>query len=68
MDDTCNEHLARSLDLARELLQLADQIDAVRADAGCGVVAGALRDCAYKIQALAQSEMEVHRQRKPARS
>jgi len=42
------------------MLDLADQGDAVREDSGCGVLYGVLRDSAYKINRLAESEREAH--------
>ena len=61
MDKYCNETLSKALSLARELMILADQGDASRDDVGCGVVFGTLRDCAYKIRALAESEISEHK-------
>jgi len=42
------------------MLILADEGDAVREDAGCGVLYGVLRDAAYKIKQLAENEREAH--------
>jgi len=61
MDPKCNENLLRSLEMARQLLILADQGDEYREDVGCGVLYGTLRDCAYKIRGLAESEIAVHK-------
>jgi len=43
-----------------EMLDLADKGDAVREDAGCGVLYGVLRDSGYKIRKLAETEKEAH--------
>jgi len=42
------------------MIDLADQGDMDREDTGCGVLYGVLRDCAYKINKLAEQEKEVH--------
>ena len=56
----CNKGIMKSLDLAREMLIIADEGDAFREDAGCGVLYGVIRDSAYKIRRLAESEKEAH--------
>jgi hypothetical protein len=58
-----NECIRRALQLARELTLLADEEDLHRQDDGCGVVAGVLRDSAYRIRAEAEREREAHRRR-----
>ena len=60
MGDACNRHIKRGLALADELLVLADDGDGVRKDVGCGVLFGTIRDCAYKIRALAETELAEH--------
>jgi len=42
------------------MLSIADKGDAVREDAGCGVLYGVLRDAAYKIKKLAEAEKDAH--------
>ena len=56
-----DKHIRKALDLSEELILLADSGDAVRTDVGCGVLYGTIRDCAYKIQSLAEIELEKHR-------
>ena len=56
----CDENLRRALKLARQLLELADDGDVAREDIGCGVLYGTVRDAAYKIRALAESELAEH--------
>ncbi|MDL1959923.1 MAG: hypothetical protein LWX01_11055 [Deltaproteobacteria bacterium] len=56
----CDENIKKTLSLAEEMLDLADKGDAVREDAGCGVLYGVLRDSAYKIRKLAETEKEAH--------
>jgi len=62
MGDECNQQIRGALALADELLVLADEGDEVRKDVGCGVLFGTIRDCAYKIRALAESELIEHNQ------
>jgi len=49
--------------MSRRLTILADQGEAHAHDDGCAVLAGVLRDCAYKIRGRAEQEREVHRLR-----
>ena len=65
MGDECNQHINRVLTLAAKLLAIADEGDEVRRDIGCGVLFGTIRDCAYKIRFLAESELAAHNEGKP---
>ena len=56
----CDENIKKTLELVENMLDLADEGDAVREDPGCGVLYGVLRDSAYKIRKLAETEREVH--------
>jgi len=56
----CDESIKRTLELAQRMLSIADKGDAVREDAGCGVLYGVLRDAAYKIKKLAEAEKDAH--------
>ena len=56
----CDESIKETLDLAENMLDLADKGDAVREDNGCGVLYGILRDSAFKIKQLAQAERDAH--------
>jgi len=60
MSDSNEHNIERALQLARELLTLADEGDAQRSDVGCGVLFGTVRDCGYKIRALAEAEQDRH--------
>lgn len=42
------------------MLELADEGDNVREDPGCGILYGVVRDSAYKIRQLAESEIKEH--------
>lgn len=56
----CNLHIARTLQLADEMIALADQGDSDREDNGCGILFGVLRDSAFKLKQLAESEKRNH--------
>jgi hypothetical protein len=55
-----NRNLETVIALCSEMLELADLGDHYRADDGCGVVFGWLRDSAYKIRRLAKDELARH--------
>lgn len=57
--------LQRTLELAERMLRLADEGDAVREDPGCGVLYGVLRDSAYKLKRLAETEQQAHQRKNP---
>ena len=59
-DDIVDNNLHNVIYLCSEMLELADQGDRFRRDAGCGVVYGTLRDVAYKIRELAEKELVQH--------
>jgi hypothetical protein len=56
----CNEKIVRTLELVERMIEVADEGDIMREDAGCGVLYGVLRDSAYKIKKLAEEEKETH--------
>jgi hypothetical protein len=56
----CDESILKVIDLAEEMLLIADEGDAVREDAGCGVLYGVLRDSAYRIKKMAEKERDAH--------
>lgn len=56
----CNEIIQKTIELANRMIELANEGDLTREDAGCGVLFGVLRDSAYKIERLAQEEREAH--------
>ena len=59
-NDIVDNNLHNVIYLCSEMLELADQGDRFRRDAGCGVVYGTLRDVAYKIRELAEKELVQH--------
>ena len=56
----CNQSIKKTLRLVEDMLNLADEGDAVREDTGCGVLYGVVRDSAFKIRKLAETEKEAH--------
>ena len=56
----CDESIKKTLGLVDEMLDLADEGDAVREDSGCGVLFGVLRDSAFKLKKLAEAERDAH--------
>ena len=56
----CDNNLKKTLHLTDEMIELANIGDAEREDTGCGILYGIMRDSAYKIQKLAETEREKH--------
>lgn len=56
----CNENILKAMQLAGELIDLAEDGDCFREDESCGVLFGIIRDSGYQIKALAQKEMFKH--------
>jgi len=65
MEKAADQVLKKTLQLAERMLRLADNGDAVRDDAGCGVLYGVLRDSAYKLKQLAEAEQQAHFRKNP---
>lgn len=59
----CNRNIIKILNLAEEMIVLADQGDADREDVGCGVLYGVLRDTAYKLKRMAEEEKRSHKEK-----
>jgi hypothetical protein len=57
----CNQNILKVLRLSRDMMVLADRGDEARADAGCGVLYGTLRDSAYKLRHMAEQEIAAHK-------
>jgi len=55
-----NENIKTTLNLVQSMILLAEKGDAEREDIGCGILYGIIRDAAYKIKKLAESEREAH--------
>ena len=62
MERPCNENLRKTLRLTKEMLALADEGDRDRNDPSCGIIYGIMRDMAYKLRRMAESECEKHRE------
>ena len=56
----CDRNIKSTIQLAKEMIKLADKGDIDREDNGCGILYGILRDCAYKLKNLAETEKENH--------
>lgn len=61
MCQQCNKYLIEAQNLANQLIELADKGDSEREDIGCGILFGTMRDCGYKLRALAGAEIENHK-------
>ncbi len=59
----CDINILKTLELATEMIRLADKGDSEREDVGCGVLYGILRDSAYKLRQVAEQEMQAHREK-----
>jgi len=60
MRSKCNKNIVAALDLARQMVVLAEKGEAESSDNGCAVLFGVLRDCAYKIRKEAERERKAH--------
>ena len=55
-----NENIKTTLHLVKRMIALAEKGDAERDDVGCGILYGIVRDAAYKIKKVAESEKDAH--------
>ena len=67
MEKICDTYLYETLDLAAQLLDVADRGDGQREDVNCGILFGTVRDAAYKIRSLAEEEIARHQAFRPSR-
>lgn len=56
----CDINIAQTIDLAHEMIKLAQAGYEQREDPGCGILYGILLDSGYKILDLAQKEKQKH--------
>lgn len=56
----CDTNIAGTIELAKKMIQLAQEGDEHREDPGCGILYGILLDSGYKILDLAQREKQNH--------
>ena len=59
----CDINIARTIDLARQMIRLARSADEQREDPGCGVLYGILLDSGYRILQLAEQEKRAHKKK-----
>ncbi len=59
----CDKNIARTIELAREMIQLAQIGYEQQEDPGCGVLYGILLDSGYRLLDLAQKEKHAHMQK-----
>ncbi len=57
---TCDENIEKTLILTEDMISLAESGNANQEDDGCGILYGVLRDTAYKIKQLAETEKKKH--------
>ncbi len=57
----CDRNINKTIALANDMIELADRGDADREDVGCGILYGVLRDSAFKLKKLAETERRNHR-------
>lgn len=56
----CNKNITKTLKLVDEMIELSNSGDIDREDVGCGILYGILRDSAYRIKKIAETEKKVH--------
>ncbi len=59
----CDKNIARTIDMANEMIDLARQGYDNHEDPGCGVLYGILLDSGYRILDLALKEKQAHIQK-----
>ena len=59
----CDINIARTIDLAQQMIELAQTGYEQREDPGCGILYGILLDSGYRLLALAQKEKHAHVQK-----
>ena len=59
----CDKNIARTIAMAQEMIQLAQQGYEQQQDPGCGVLYGILMDSGYRLLDLAQKEKHAHIQK-----
>ena len=56
----CDRNIQSTLELVKNMIEIADKGDIEREDTGCGILYGVLRDSAYKVKKLAEEEKKNH--------
>jgi hypothetical protein len=60
LEKKCDINIARTIDLARKMIELAQTGYENHEDPNCGVLYGILLDTGYRILALAEKEKKAH--------
>ena len=60
LEKNCDINIAQTIDLAHEMIKLAQTGYEQREDPGCGILYGILLDSGYRILDLAQKEKQKH--------
>ena len=63
LEKDCDINIARTIELANEMIKLAQDGYEQREDHGCGVLFGILLDSGYRLLDLAQKEKHKHIQK-----
>ncbi len=59
----CDKNIARTIELAQDMIELAQEGYEQQEDPGCGVLYGILLDSGYRILDLAEKEKHAHVQK-----
>ena len=59
----CDMNIARTIDLAEEMIALARTGYEQREDESCGILYGILLDSGYRLLSLAKKEKEAHQKK-----
>jgi hypothetical protein len=59
----CDENIEKTFSLIDKMIRLANRGDEDREDTGCGILYGVMRDSAYKLKKLAETEKRNHRRK-----
>lgn len=60
LEKECDLNIARTIELARQMIKLAQAGYEQREDDNCGILYGILLDSGYKLLNLAQKEKKAH--------
>lgn len=63
LNKKCDKNIARTIDLANQMIKLAQSGYEHTEDPGCGVLYGILLDSGYRLLDLAQKEKNAHIQK-----
>lgn len=59
----CDKNIAKTIELAQQMIELAQSGYEQQEDPGCGVLYGILLDSGYRLLDLAQKEKHAHMQK-----